>query len=79
MLRRRKDPLANYNLFYAESSLEAARRFGVQEQDVQITLLTWRGLRELTGCTVPTYSPDTVLAKGGIMFHKDGRYFVVYG
>ncbi len=75
LLRRTKQHGGTYNLFYDYSVAAVVKRAGVSLDQVNVTPMSWRGMRELTGCNVPMLANDSAIAKGALMFNCNGRYW----
>ncbi|KKN26677.1 hypothetical protein LCGC14_0872440 [marine sediment metagenome] len=68
------DDLTFGNLIvWAGSRLEVYEKFQNPVKVVKVTPLSWRGLKELTGCSIPINEEPDDYARGEIMFQYNSR------
>jgi len=60
-------------IVWAESKLVVFEKFQNNVKVVKVTALSWRGLKELTGCSIPYGEEPDDFARGEIMLRIDHR------
>ena len=67
------DPTFGNLIVWAKSKLEVMEKFQNNVMVVKVTPLSWRGLKELTGCSIPVGEEVDDYARGEIMLRLNHR------
>jgi len=68
-----------YRICFVETAEKAMEKAGATFQEPKAMRMTWRGLRALTNCVIPTFDPIDAIANKPLIFNTHGRTVVVYG